>query len=164
MLGLHGKGEIWDVFWRDYFSITLRSWNAAIALLGPIPFVLIPHRAYVALQFGPLTYQPIECPFISSNQSALRSCLRHLTSQLGEGRSMSFIRFVLLIRWKTCIWNSVGAFSPMEFWRILQECEVCYVRNVPRSTHMFICWRARKPGTRTKAQASCPNKEFEEGQ
>ena len=37
------------------------------------------------LQFGPLTYQPIEYVFVSSNQSALRSCLRHLTSQLGEG-------------------------------------------------------------------------------
>ena len=39
-----------------------------------------------------------------------------------------------------------------------------YVRNFPRSTHMFICWRARKHGTGMKAQASCPNKEFEEGQ
>ena len=39
-----------------------------------------------------------------------------------------------------------------------------YVRNCPRLTHMFICWRARKPGTRMKAQASCPNKKFEEGQ
>ena len=43
------------------------------------------------------------------------------------------------------------AFSPMGFWRIL------------RSTHMFICWRARKRGTGMKAQASCRNKEFEEG-
>ena len=46
-----------------------------------------------------------------------------------------------------------------EFYRNLK-----YVRNFPRSTHMFICWRARKPGTRMKAQASCPNKEFEEVQ
>ena len=39
-----------------------------------------------------------------------------------------------------------------------------YARIFPRSTYMFICWRARKPGTRMKVQASCPNKEFEEGQ
>ena len=31
-----------------------------------------------------------------------------------------------------------------------------YVRNFPRATHMFICWRARKRGTGMKAQASCP--------
>ena len=36
-----------------------------------------------------------------------------------------------------------------------------YVRNFPRSTHMFICWRARKRRTGMKAQASCPNKELE---
>ena len=114
------------------------------------------------LQFGPLTYQPIECVFISSNQSALWSCLYHLTSQLGEGCSMSFVRFVLLIRWKTCVWNSFGAFSPMGFWRIYRSAK--YVRNFPRSTHMFICWRARKHGTGMKAPASCPNKEFEQGQ
>ena len=35
------------------------------------------------LQFGPLTYQPIECVFTSSNQSALWSCLPYVTSQLG---------------------------------------------------------------------------------
>ena len=77
------------------------------------------------LQFGPLTYQPIEYVFVSSNQSALGSCLGHLTSQVGEGCTMSFVRFVLLIRWKTCVWNSFGVFSPMGLWRILQECEVC---------------------------------------
>ena len=65
------------------------------------------------------------CVFTSSNQSALWSCLRHLTSQVGEGCSMSFVRFVLLMRWKTCVWNSFGTFFPMGFWRILQECEVC---------------------------------------
>ena len=37
-----------------------------------------------------------------------------------------------------------------EFYRSLK-----YVRNFPRSTHMFICWRARKRGTGMKAQASC---------
>ena len=62
---------------------------------------------------------------VSSNQSALWSCLRHLTSQVGEGCTMSFVRFVLLIRWKTCVWNSFGVFSPMGVRRILQECEVC---------------------------------------
>ena len=36
-----------------------------------------------------------------------------------------------------------------EFYRSLK-----FVRNFPRSTHMFICWRARKPGTRMKAKAS----------
>ena len=114
------------------------------------------------LQFGPLTYQPIEFVFISSNQRALWSCLYHLTSQLGEGCSMNFVRFVLLIRWKTCVWNRFGPFSPMGFWRIYRSAKC--VRNFPRSTHMFICWRARKRGTGMKAQASCPNKEFEEGQ
>ena len=39
-----------------------------------------------------------------------------------------------------------------------------YIRNFPRATHRFICWRARKRGTGMKAQASCPNKEFQEGQ
>ena len=39
-----------------------------------------------------------------------------------------------------------------EFYRGLK-----YVRNCPRSTHMFICWRAIKLGTRMKARASCPN-------
>ena len=77
------------------------------------------------LQFGPLTYQPIEWGFISSNQSALWSCLLHVTSQLGEGCSMSFVRFSVLIVWNTCVWNSFGAFSLMGFWRILQKFEVC---------------------------------------
>ena len=46
------------------------------------------------LQFGPLTYQPTECVFISSSQSWLWSCLLHVTSQLGEGCSMSlFVSF-----------------------------------------------------------------------
>ena len=76
------------------------------------------------LQFGPFTNQPIEWVFISSNQSALWSCLLHVTFQLGEGCSMSFVRFVSLILWKTCVWNSFGAFSPMGFWRILQKFEV----------------------------------------
>ena len=44
----------------------------------------------------------------------------------------------------------------MGFWTILRKCEVCW--KLFRSTHMFICWRARKPGTRMNAQASCPNK------
>ena len=51
---------------------------------------------------------------------------------------------------------------PMGFWRIYRSAK--YVRNFPRSRHMFICWRASKRGTGMKAQASCPNKEFEEGQ
>ena len=45
----------------------------------------------LTLQFGPLTYQPIECVVISSNQSALWSCLLRVTSQLGEGSSMSVV-------------------------------------------------------------------------
>ena len=45
----------------------------------------------LTLQFGPLTYQPIECVVISSNQSALWSCLPRVTSQLGEGSSMSVV-------------------------------------------------------------------------
>ena len=113
------------------------------------------------LQFGPLTYQPIEWGrewgFVSSNQSALWSCLLHVTSQLGEGCSMSFVRFSVLIVWKTCVWNTFGAFSLMgfgEFYRSLR-----FVRNFPRSTHIFICWRARKPGTRMKAQSEISKKD-----
>ena len=135
-------------------------WTVNFSSYGQQHFVALQLRP--PLQFGPLNYQPIECVFTSSNQSALWSCLRHLTSQLGEGCSMSFVRFVLLIRWKTCVWNSFGAFSPIGFWRIYRSAK--YVRDFPRSRHMFICWRARKRGTGMKAQASCPNKEFEEGQ
>ena len=36
-----------------------------------------------------------------------------------------------------------------EFYRSLR-----FVRNFPRSTHIFICWRARKPGHGTRMQAS----------
>ena len=114
------------------------------------------------LQFGPLTYQPIEWGFISSNQSALRSCLLHVTSQLGEGCSMTFVRFVFLIPWMTCVWNSFGAFSPMGFLRILQKFEVC--SKLSRSTHMFICWRARIFELESLGQGWKHNKEFEEGQ
>ena len=123
--------------WRTYISVTRD-------LTRPQSFILIPitprapliEDSFVALQlcpplqFGPFTYQPIEWGFISSNQSALWSCLLHVTSQLGEGCSMSFVRFSVLIVWKTCIWNStvltcLGAFSLMGFWRILQKFEVC---------------------------------------
>ena len=38
---------------------------------------------------------------------------------------MSFVRFSVLIVWKTCVRNSFGAFSLMGFWRILQKFEVC---------------------------------------
>ena len=90
------------------------------------------------LQFGPLSYQPREWGFISSNQSALWSCLLHVTSQLGEGCSMTFVRFVFLILWKTCVWNSFGAFSPMGFWRILQKFEVCSkLSSVNAYVHML---------------------------
>ena len=89
-------------------------------------------------------------------QSLLWSCLLHVTSQLGEGCSMS------MMLWKTCVWNSFGAFSPMGFLEDLKKFEVC--SKLPRSKHMFICWRARRPGTRMKAQALYPNKELEEGQ
>ena len=37
-----------------------------------------------------------------------------------------------------------------------QKSEVC--SKLFRSTQMFTCWRARKPRTRIKAEASCPNK------
>ena len=136
--------------WSHSSSLLVPKVSLPNCMLGLCTCVLSP-----PLQFGPLTYQPIEWGFISSNQSALWSCLLHVTFQLGEGCSMSFVRFVFLILWKTCVWNSFRAFSPMGFWRILKS---------PRSTHMFICWRARKLGTRMKAQASCPNKKFEEGQ
>ena len=70
---------------------------------------------------------------------------------------MSFVRFSVLIVWKTCVGNSFGAFSLMgfgEFYRSLR-----FVRNFPRSTHIFICWRARKPGTRMKAQSEISEKD-----
>ena len=41
-----------------------------------------------------------------------------------------------------------------EFYRSLR-----FVRNFPRSTHIFICWRARKPGTRMKAQSESSKKD-----
>ena len=44
------------------------------------------------------------------------------------------------------------------------EVQSMFETFLDRSRHMFICWRARKHGTGMKAQASCPNKEFEEGQ
>ena len=53
-----------------------------------------------------------------------------VTSQLGEGCNTSFVRFVFLILWKTWVWNSFEAFSPMGFWRILQKCEVCSKRSL----------------------------------
>ena len=59
--------------------------------------------------------------FYFFKQSVLWSCLLHVTSHLGEGCSMSFAPFVFLILWKTCVWNSFGAFSTMGFWRILAE-------------------------------------------
>ena len=34
-----------------------------------------------------------------------------------------------------------------------------HVRNFPRSTHMFICWRARKCGTGMKAQSESSKKD-----
>ena len=125
-------------------GVRLRSADVALQLCPP-------------LQFGPLTYQPIECVFVSSNQSALWSCLLHVTSQLGEGCSMSFVRFSVLIVWKTCVWNSLEHFPWWvfgEFYRSLK-----FVRNFPRSTHMFICWRARKRGTRMKAQSKSSKKD-----
>ena len=41
-----------------------------------------------------------------------------------------------------------------EFYRSLR-----FVRNFPRSTHIFTCWRARKPGTRMKAQSEISKKD-----
>ena len=43
---------------------------------------------------------------------------------------------------------------PDGFWRSLR-----FVRNFPRSTHIFVCWRARKPGTRMKAQSEISKKD-----
>ena len=93
-----------------------------------------------------------------SNQSALWSCLLSVTSQLGEGCGTSFVHFVFLIQRKTVL-ERFPRWVFGEFYRSAK-----YVRNFPRSTHMFICWRARKPRTRMKAQASCSNKEFDKGQ
>ena len=70
-----------------------------------------------SLQFGPLTYEPIECVFISSNQSVLWSCLLHVTSQLGEGCSMSFVRFrffIVLILWRL-VYETVWSVFPDGF-------------------------------------------------
>ena len=54
---------------------------------------------------------------------------------------MSFVRVVFRILWKTCVGNSFGAFSPMGFGEFYKRLK--YVPSFPRSTHMFICWRAR---------------------
>ena len=83
------------------------------------------------LQFGPLTYQPIECVFTSSNQSALWSCLRHLTSQVGEGCSMSFVR---LMRWR------------LVYETVLERFPVGFLENFTGVRSMFI-W-ARLQNTR----------------
>ena len=53
-------------------------------------------------------------------------------------------------------------FSRWVFGELYRSAE--YVRNFPGSALIFICWRARKRGAGMKEQASCPNKEFEEGQ
>ena len=100
------------------------------------------------LQFGPLTNQPIEYVFISSNQSALWSCLRHLTSQVGEGCTVSFVRFLLQIRWKTK--TVLERFPRWVFGEFYRSPSAKYVRNFSRATHMFICWRATKRGTGMK--------------
>ena len=104
------------------------------------------------LQFGPLTYQPTECVFISSNQSVLWSCLLHVTSQLWEGCSTSLFASFSWSCGRLAYETVLERFPRWgfgEFYRSLK-----YVLNFPRSTHMFICWRARKPGTRMKAKAS----------
>ena len=55
-----------------------------------------------------------------------------------EGCSMSFVRFVFLILWKNCVWNSFGAFSQMGFWRILQKFEGCSkLSSVNAYVHML---------------------------
>ena len=104
------------------------------------------------LQFGPLTYQPTECVFISSNQSVLWSCLLHVTSQLWEGCSTSLFASFSWSCGRLAYETVLERFPRWgfgEFYRSLK-----YVLNFPRSTYMFICWRARKPGTRMKAKAS----------
>ena len=104
------------------------------------------------------SYQPIERVFISSNQSALWSCLLHVTSQPGEGCSMSFVRFMHCPHpVKTCVWNSLERFPWWDFGEFYRSLK--FVRNFPRSTHMFICWRARKRGTRMKAQSKSSKKD-----
>ena len=73
---------------------------------------------------------------------------------------MSFVRFVSAVPVEDMC-------TMKQFWSVFPDGileNFTGVRNFPRSTHMFICWRARKHGTGMKAQASCPNKEFEEGQ
>ena len=61
---------------------------------------------------------------------------------------MSFVRFVLQIRWELVYETVLKRFPQWvlgEFYRSAK-----YVRNFPRATHMFICWRARKRGTGMK--------------
>ena len=75
---------------RRRIALTEKAWEDAVqgGKLCSVAVVSSP------LQFGPLTYQPTECLFISSSQSLLWSCLLHVTSQLGEGCSMSlFVSF-----------------------------------------------------------------------
>ena len=67
-----------------------------------------------------------------------------------------FVSFSWSFRRLVCVvWKSFRGFSPMCFLRILQKCEICSKLSFLGPS---ICWRARKPGTRMKAQAWSPNK------
>ena len=61
---------------------------------------------------------------------------------------MTFVRFVFLILYETVL-ERFPRWVFGEFYRSLK-----YVRNFPRSTHMFICWRARKPGMKAQSKSS----------
>ena len=66
-----------------------------------------------------------------------------------------FVSFSWSFRRLVCVvWKSFRGFSPMCFLRILQKCEICSKLSFLGPS---ICWRARKPGTRLKAQAWSPN-------
>ena len=123
-----------DVLRSPVNKTCTRPWSTGRSVIGTLRSaistpVLALKDPCVALQLCPplqffLFLSPMNLAFLlASNQSALWLCL-HVTSQLGEGCSMSFVRFVFFILWKTCVWNSFGAFSPMGFWTILQKWSV----------------------------------------
>ena len=138
--------SIGDLTWRSLLgrlplAFSFRSVDRLSVLNRRIAVVQYHAKTFVALQlcpplqFGPLIYQPIESVFVSSNQSSLCSCLRHLTSQLhvGEDCSMSFVRFVLLFRWRLVYETVLERFPRLVFGEFYRSAN--YIRNFPLPTH-----------------------------
>ena len=107
---------------------------------------------YPMIQFLITTNRIRFCFFQSKCVVMMSSPREGEDQQPGESCSMSFVRFVFLIL-GTIVFNTV-----LERFLLCIFGEFCrslkYVRNFPRSTDMFICWRARKPGRRSQIKSS----------